>query len=395
MQPNNTPIYFLISHPIQYYAPLFKKMTASDLNLEVWYCSDETIKQFHDDQFNIQVKWDIPLLDGYRYRFLKNNSWKPSLFNGFFGLINFEVVPLLFKSPRGIIILHGWNRATMILAIITSLFTRHKIWMRSENPLSHEKAKSPLNRFLKKGILGALFSLCDKILFIGKQNKAFYKYYFVPERKLIFSPYAVDNARFVHEAAVLRPDRIANKIKLGIGKDAKIILFCGKFIAKKAPLDLLKAFNSCNNKDAILVFVGEGELRQKMEAFIKQNKLNDRVLLTGFQNQSQIAIYYSIADVFVLPSDHGETWGLVVNEAMNFNLPVIVSDRVGSSYDLISKDNHNGIMFPFGDIDALQRALDTTLELSENGTEITSQKVISMYSYDTIIGNIKDTLGQH
>jgi len=392
MQSNNTPVYFLISHPIQYYAPLYKEMTASGMNLEVLYCSDETIKEFHDDQFNIQVKWDVPLLDGYKFRFLKNNSWKPSLFNGFFGLINLSIVPFVLRSPKGILILHGWNRATMILAIVTSLFTRHKIWMRSENPLSHELAKSPMNRFLKKGILSPIFALCNKILFIGNQNKAFYRYYGVPENKFIFTPYAVDNKRFLTEANALKPDILINRQKLGFDKNDTIILFCGKYIFKKAPLDLLKAFNKCNEPAGKLILVGEGELRQEMEKYISTNNLSHKVQLTGFKNQSEIAIYYSIADLFVLPSDHGETWGLVMNEAMNFNLPVIASDRVGSSYDLIDNESNNGIMFPYGNVDALADAISEMIKRCNTHVAITSQKVISNYSYETIIENLKAAL---
>jgi hypothetical protein len=72
-------IIIINSHPIQYFAPLYKKMTEEGLDVEVWYCSDESIRGENDKGFGTTVKWDIPLLDGYRYRFFKNHSNKPSI----------------------------------------------------------------------------------------------------------------------------------------------------------------------------------------------------------------------------------------------------------------------------------------------------------------------------
>ena len=81
-------------------------------------------------------------------------------------------------------------------------------------------------------------------------------------------------------------------------------------------------------------------------------RCDPRCRLCGFLDQSQIARAYVAADIFALVSSHDETWGLVVNEAMNFGLPIIVSDRVGSASDLV-KDGHNGFVVPHDDLDAL------------------------------------------
>ncbi len=80
------------------------------------------------------------------------------------------------------------------------------------------------------------------------------------------------------------------------------------------------------------------------------------VTFAGFLNQTEVAKAYAAADCLVLPSDYGETWGLVVNEAMVCGLPAIVSDRVGCGPDLVS-DGVTGMVFPFGDIEALAQCL--------------------------------------
>src|ERR1700759_5376042 len=103
----------------------------------------------------------------------------------------------------------------------------------------------------------------------------------------------------------------------------------------------------------------EGGLRKEMETFITKNQRR-QVSLTGFVNQSRIPLYYAVADVFVMCSGMGETWGLSVNEAMNFETPVIVSATCGCAADLV-EEGVNGWVFPTGDIPALAGCQERTL----------------------------------
>ena len=136
--------------------------------------------------------------------------------------------------------------------------------------------------------------------------------------------------------------------------------------------------------------VGEGELRHEMEDFIQNHSLADRVLLTGFINQSQMPYYYLTADVYVMCSGLGETWGLSVNEAMNVGLPVIVSDSCGSAYDLV-KDGINGKVFETGNIENLRTSIESFLYKNKTEREEikkVSLEILDRYSYKTIIENI-------
>jgi glycosyltransferase involved in cell wall biosynthesis len=104
--------------------------------------------------------------------------------------------------------------------------------------------------------------------------------------------------------------------------------------------------------------VGEGELRKEMEQFIADNQLV-QVILTGFVNQSQVSEYYAISDVFVMCSTIGKP-GAVVNEAMNFGLPVVISDITGCSDDMVINGD-NGYIFKTGDSDQLALKLEAVL----------------------------------
>lgn len=149
------------------------------------------------------------------------------------------------------------------------------------------------------------------------------------------------------------------KTKLGIKVTAKVILYVAKFLKRKRPLDLIQAFKKLKYDNAVLVMVGEGEQRSLCEEYVK-NKYIKKVYFVGFKNQSELPQFYSIADVFTLPSDD-ETWGLVINEAMCFGCPIITTDQVGSGYDLI---NHgvNGFVYQAGDIEKLKHFLETLLK---------------------------------
>jgi glycosyltransferase involved in cell wall biosynthesis len=101
--------------------------------------------------------------------------------------------------------------------------------------------------------------------------------------------------------------------------------------------------------------MGEGMLRAEMEQYIKNHRISN-VVLTGFVNQAKVAGYYTASDIYVMCSGAGETWGLSINEAMNFELPIIVSDIVGSSEDLV-EPNVNGSIYPVGDVSKLAEYL--------------------------------------
>ena len=385
-------VIFLNSHPVQYFAPLYKFLNEHGLATKAWYCSDESIKGGLDVQFGVQVKWDIPLLDGYESVFLKNYSWKPSHFKGFFGLMNLGVLRQLSGEPKSVIIVHGYHYLTHMMVLLFAKAFGHTLCYRFELPLSHEKSRKKgiigIRKFLLKNIV---LKQVDYFLYIGTGNFKFYKHLDVPDNKLVFCPYSVDNRRFQAEKEQLDPRVPLIRSNLGIPTGHKIILYSGKYIQKKRPMDVLKAFHQLGESDCWLVMIGDGNLREEMEKYIALHGIK-QVILTGFVNQSKVADYYAISDVFVMASSVGETWGLSVNEALNFNLPVVVSDYTGSSADLV-KNGDNGFTYETGNVPELADKIRRVLrgELS-NKTE--GHAIMRTYSYDTILENLKTLSAQ-
>ena len=125
---------------------------------------------------------------------------------------------------------------------------------------------------------------------------------------------------------------------------------------------MLEAYQQIEHPNKALAIVGDGELRQAMEAYASTSEAGP-VHFFGFQSRENLPKFYAAADVLVLPSSR-ETWGIVVNEALSMGLPVIVSDQVGAGSDLVSH-GHNGFIFANGDVPGLAACIKDLMSLSE------------------------------
>jgi glycosyltransferase involved in cell wall biosynthesis len=381
---------FFLSHPIQYVSPLLREW-ATKVKLQVYYYSGKNATKF-DKGFGQKVQWDIPLLEGYESDFLKNSSSAMSMSTKFTDAINFDVFKVLRKAEPDIVIVNGWAYMSDWFVFLAAKLFGHKVWMRAEMPWNQEmlkptSVKKSIKFWFFKYILFKYF--IDRFLYIGSQNKLYYLNHGVSENKLIFSPYAVENERF---AAQKSPDKLSCRLQYGISTDQFVVLYSGKLIDKKKPLDLLRAFQLIENRNAVLFFLGDGPLRGEIEEEVKKHQI-ENVIISGFINQSEIGKIYNMADVFVMCSGIGETWGLSVNEAMNFGLPVIVSDTCGSAHDLVM-DGKNGFVFKEGDVLELKTQLEELINdksLRESFGQQSSKK-IKEYSHQITVQNILEAM---
>lgn len=380
---------FLVSHPVQYFSPLFKEMAKHpQIDLTVYYCSDEIMKGVRDVGFGVEVKWDIPLFEGYRYKFLKNQSPIPTIFKPPLGLINFGIIREIVKNKHDAVVIHGWNYVTHVLVYMTAISSRIPVFIRAESPLNQELIKPKWKIAVKKILLTTFFKQVSSFLAIGRENRELYRFYDVPDDRIFSTPYAVENERFIKSYEELIGRKHELKKKLGIPSDKIIVLFSGKLMDYKRPMDLLLAYENTDTENKALVYVGDGHLKKRLEQYVKEKKL-ENVYFLGFKNQTEIPKCYAVADIFVLPSSAGETWGLVVNEAMCFHLPVIVSDMAGCSKDIV-KHNENGYMFPTGNIDKLSFYLEDLINDKEKRAAFgkKSFEIVQEYSYEKDVEGI-------
>ncbi len=384
----------LLPHPIHYLLGITRELERHP-NVEVvtYFCSDFGIRRALDTTFGKVVKWySKDILKGISYKFIKNYSLSSST-GGFFSIFNPGIMPELRKGNYDAVMVHGYAKATNWLLFLMREFIRTPILLRGETPLHQDFRRSKIKRMIKKIILGKfLFKRMAALLYIGKENRKFYKYYGVPDEKLFFVPYCVDNDNLISEYKKMKDKKSALKKKLGINPDKVAILFLGKFIKKKRPMDLLRAYEKIKMDNKALIFVADGPLRESLESYTKQNNLQN-VYFVGFKHQEKLPNYYSIADIFVLPSETGETWGVVVNEAMCFGLPIVVSDMVGSGFDLV-REGENGFRFPLGDINTLTHRIEDLIDnpSKRNAFGKKSLEIIQEYSYKKDVEGIISAL---
>jgi glycosyltransferase involved in cell wall biosynthesis len=345
----------LVTHPIQYFAPLFRALAAQPgLELTVYYGSRRGTVPLVDPEFGKAYTWDVPLLEGYRYEFL------PGLFpdtdsTPLTRQLNPSIVKEITPRRYDALWVHGYLHNTSWLAILTALVKGVPVLMRLETHLRVDPP-SAAKKYAKELALRALFSRMAGFLCIGTLNKAYYQHFGAPESRLFWCPYTVDNAFFRRYAESLAPQRHQLRAAWGIEDGRPVILFAGKLLGRKQPLLLLEAYRRVRRRrPCALLLAGEGPLRGEVEAEIRRSSIPD-VRITGFLNQTEIPRAYAAADLLLLPS-RAETWGLVVNEAMNFSLPILASDRVGCGPDLV-QSGVNGEIFEHNSADALETVLE-------------------------------------
>ena len=378
----------IASHPIQYYAPLFRCIAQDrSLNIKVFYLWDFGVTNQIDQGFKKPLKWDIPLLDGYAFEFVPNIS-KDQGTHHIFGLQNPSLTKqvLAFK-PDAIFLTVSYNYASIYKFLWELRNINIPIIFRGD---SHRILLSNnLKSNLKRLFIARVFQNFAACLYVGKANYEYFRYHSVSEKKLFFAPHSIDNHRFSALNNEVAMQEKMWKKELGIPAGDTVILFAGKFEDEKRPLDLIKAFINAQLTSASLLLVGAGNLETKMQDLARQS---NSIYFAPFQNQSVMPRTYATCDVFVLPS-YSETWGLVINEAMCVGCPVIVSSYVGCAADLV-KPFENGLIFEAGNVAALTASLREAMSdrdrLKRWGEE--SKKIVADYSYDRIIDGLKLSL---
>lgn len=351
-------IAYLVSHPIQYQAPLLRVLSAEpDIDLTVFFQSDFSVRNFQDPGFGRAIQWDVPLLEGYRHEFLpafgrRNipNPW------------SYGVASRLWRGNFDFFWVHGYARWFNWAAILAARVAKIPVFVRDE-PTSISALRSPTKAKLKRiFFFGALRALCDTFLAIGTLNRRYYLENGIAPNRIRLMPYCVDNEYFANLAKRAAPRRETFRAQLGLKSGRPVILYASKFERRKRASDLLIAFKklvaqSPTGETPYLLFVGDGDTRAELET--NAHSIAEHVRFLGFRNQPELPAFFDLCDVFVLPSEF-ETWGLIVNEVMSVGRAIIVSDHVGCGPDLV-KNGVNGFVYPLGNVDALAENLQYVL----------------------------------
>jgi glycosyltransferase involved in cell wall biosynthesis len=323
------------SHVIQYQAPLFRALALTGrVEPHVFFLSRQGLDERLDSDLGTAFAWDVDLLGGYASQSVPNLLERRPV-GGFASYLN-PSLPLRLRRLRpDAVMLFGLRNPSALAAYAYALATRTPVLYRAESSVLEPAGPvaRAVSRLLMRGI--------DAVVPIGTANDAYYESLGFPASRRFLGPYTVDSALFDR----LRMERGKARAELGIGSGEFVVMVASKLVDRKDPLTVVRAAARVSGPRPVrLLVVGDGVLRPRIEATARE--LGLVVDIRGFLNQTQLGVAYSAADVFVLASLR-EPWGLVVNEAMHFSLPVLVSSQVGSGLDLVV-DGANGSIFPAG-----------------------------------------------
>ncbi|MCB9638816.1 MAG: glycosyltransferase family 4 protein [Myxococcales bacterium] len=344
-----------VSHPVQYHVPLWRILASyPEFDVKVHYFSDHSIRGEIDPGFGVPVSWDTPMLEGYEYEFIRRGEdmSNPRTY----------IMPDAWKRLRDgafdWVVIAGYTYAFELQILQLAPMLGIKVLMRGEFTDLKRQPPPLWKKAARTVFLRWAYSRVSAFGYVGEEAKEHLLRNGIPKDRMFFSPYSVDSTEFIKQRQSF--DRETSRKELGIEDDMFVLLFSGKLIPRKEILTLVRAFRHIpKDKKVALLVLGDGEQREEV---LREGRelLGDRLLFQGFVNQTQMGRYFVAADGFVLPSNY-EAWGLVVNEAMLFGLPLLLSHIIGSAKDLLIP-GETGYLFRAEDERDLARAILKLIE---------------------------------
>jgi glycosyltransferase involved in cell wall biosynthesis len=348
---------YVVSHPIQYQAPLFRQLARSDAVdfIALFGCDFGNTPSF-DPAFEQTVDFGVSLLDGYASQFLPQGAREPRI-DRFWGL-RFRCARNFPTRLPDAVVVHGWRTAMMWQAAARCVLGRIPYLLRAETPAwsvpNVTQGPHSLRKRIRDIAVRSLIARASRLLALGAANERFYLRMGSDSAKIARVPYVVDNAAVAAAAHQGGRRRKATRERLGIGVHDVVLVGAGKLMPRKRPLDVVRAMAALPGK-VHLVWIGSGSVEAEMRGEAERLHLSDRVHLAGFLPSPEAWSMLGMADLFVCPSE-AEPWGLVINEAVAAGLPVLASDQCGAAENLLVPDR-TGEIVATGNVSAWEDAL--------------------------------------
>jgi len=323
-------------------------------------------------------KWSANIRGySFQYEILRNIRMGPLV-------INYNLLLRLFQDRYDaylVVDAPQYVFSTSIVFLIAKLLRKPIIiWSESfetDFPIYTYWIKNRISKYLEKTtriffrIFGKIvYEKSDGIIACGNKVKKYLKGLGIPSEK-IFVGMQVMPENLMEQPLISKSDMEFN------GK--KIVLYVGYFKRMKGIEYLIRAIKSLNRKDVVLMIVGAGEEENNLKTLTQGD---ENIYFTGYVEEKDKARYYSMATVFVLPTLH-DSWGLVINEAMYYGLPIITTDAAGAS-ELIDR---NGFVVRSGDEGELKWSIEKLLddEAMRRSMAYRSKEIIRKYDVDYAI----------
>jgi len=372
----------LILHNIiaPYRIPLFNRLNEK-YQITVYFCKTKTKER----------KWNHSNKDfNFKFKILPVFDIGPFFFNYtiFFEMMKNKYDIYLVSDDYPIVL------STLITYFFSKIYKKKFIiWSESIDNRYIKNKKSKFSKKILIKLLDSFIKLYRKYIykntdfFIGYSNKA--KQYLlnfrIPKEKIIYG------IQVLPKELLIQPNK--NKINSKY-KDKTIILYLGYLRENKGIGDLINSFKILNKKDTLLLIVGSGSDESRLKELSNDN---ENICFIGYLDGIDKANIYNFADIFVLPTLY-DAWGLTINEAMFYGLPVITTDAAGAS-ELIEKANNGFIIKPNNPI-SLSEHIEILLSKEQIRKDMAKKSCQFIDAFDVDVGikpfdiAIKNALGE-
>ncbi len=376
--PNEEALFIFDTHPIQYRAPVFRRLSESGTRFRVFFFEEK----FEGNRWWFRERDKIPpqpfgveLKSGYQNEVLSCRS-----------LVDFyrRISSLLEVNRPRAILLYGYYLPEHWLLLLAASRKRIPVIFIGE---TFDLGGTFLRRILKSILRPLFFSQVSRFVSIGKKSFEFYQLYGVSPKKITKANYCIDTKFFEsNKSAELRKQWRA---KLGIAQKSFVILFVGRLFSRKRPMDVFALHESLSHRNVVTVIIGNGE----DEKLIKERAAKTRGMhYLGFQNQEETKNAYHGSDLLYVPSEM-ETWGLVVNEAFSAHCPALLTDTCGAAGEIA--DFQTGAIVSVGNIGDASRQVTNFLDHpDEYGKmrDVAFTRVTKHFSIDQFANAIEKSL---
>jgi glycosyltransferase involved in cell wall biosynthesis len=342
----------VMTHPVQYMSPWFRYLTAersSEIELTVLYGAVPTPEQ-QGIGFGTAFSWDVPMTDGHRFVVCSETPGREFGSDSFLGVDVPDIGPRIAATSPDAVMVPGWHSVMQVRALRACRRLGAPALYRGDSTLSSGPRRFVRPLWAMKTRM--MLRYYDRYLSVGSAATEYLRAFGVPESRIHHSPHCVDNRWFAAQAEAHRRNRQALREGAGARDDDFVVLFAGKFIDRKRPLDAVRAAAALG-PGCVLMMAGDGPLADQSRA--EAERLGVRLHWRGFLNQSALPEAFAAADALVVPSTW-ESWGLVINEALASGLPCVATAGVAAAPDLIA-DGESGYTVSVGDVAGLAARL--------------------------------------
>lgn len=375
-------LFIVNTHPIEYHVNLYRKLSEKlNNNLKIlflWDRYESYLNERKPDQSFIEnnyLPFDLRknLLNGYNYEFIKN--LKKNARYGYFDYVSLDLFKKVYIERPKFVLCYGYNHLIFFLLLLFCKIIKIKFILKGEvTKKSMEK-----ENFMKKFYKIFFFNLCDFISFSCKKNKEFFYEYTSKKSKFINFPCAVNNNYLQNLQRKMKREKNFNSV---LPKEKFNFIYAGKIIERKNIGFMIRNFiNQFSENDYYtLNLIGNGIEEERLKIDYKQYK--GQINFIDHMDYEDLYKNLYTAKVLIITS-HYDPSPKIINECLNFEIPIICSDSVGTSGDLVI-NNFNGYIFKNNDDNDFKKALKNII-IDKNLNNLKKNCHASLKKWDDLI----------